>query len=152
MYGNGIDAYRQTNVVTADPRKLVVMCYEDAVKHLKTALTAYESNDYEAKARSLAKVHDIVAFLIQSLDFTRGGDIARALDSLYNYILRRLMDGDLKRDKAAFDEVIHIFEELLSSWRNISVSNKESGQGTTISVKPGKPPERLQNLPESMGA
>lgn len=37
MYGNGsgINAYRQINVTTADPKRLVLMCYEGAIGSLK---------------------------------------------------------------------------------------------------------------------
>ena len=35
MYNNGIQAYRKTNVVTADPKRLVIMCYEGAIENLK---------------------------------------------------------------------------------------------------------------------
>jgi len=33
MYGNGngINAYKQTNVITADPKRLILMCYEGAI-------------------------------------------------------------------------------------------------------------------------
>ena len=73
MYGKGVNAYRQTHVVTADPQKLIVMCYEGVIKNLRCARTAYELNDYETKGQSLTKAHDIVVFLIQSLDMEKGG-------------------------------------------------------------------------------
>ena len=35
MYSNGIQMYRKTNVTTADPKRLVLMCYEGAIDYLK---------------------------------------------------------------------------------------------------------------------
>jgi flagellin-specific chaperone FliS len=46
--------------------------------------------------------------------------VAANLKSLYQYILRRLVEGDLKRDLAPFDESIGILEELASAWREIA--------------------------------
>ena len=37
MYNNGIQSYRKTNVITSDPVRLVIMCYEGAIDNLKLA-------------------------------------------------------------------------------------------------------------------
>ena len=37
MYRNGIQSYRRNNVITADPGKLVLMCYEGVIDQLKIA-------------------------------------------------------------------------------------------------------------------
>ena len=119
MYGNGIDAYRQTNVITADPKRLILMCYEGAISSLKTVKEKYISKEYEAKAGALQKAQSIIGELMQALDFEKGGEVAGNLNSLYNYMLRRITEGDLKRDVKAFDEVILMLEELESAWKEI---------------------------------
>ena len=121
MYGNGIDAYKQTNVITADPKRLILMCYEGAISSLKTARERYVSKEYEAKAKDLQKAQSIIGELAQSLDFEKGGEVARNLNSLYNYMLRRITEGDVKRDVKAFDEIILMLEELESAWKEIGV-------------------------------
>lgn len=127
MYGSGsgIDMYRRTHVTTADPLKLVVMCYEGAVKNMKTAREKHLSGEYEAKGKAILKVHDILGLLMQSLDIEKGGEVARNLNTLYLYMQRRLTEGDLKRDMKALDEVTAIFEELASGWKEISSARPE---------------------------
>jgi len=120
MHGNGINAYRQTNVVTADPGRLILMCYEGAIGSLKIAKEKYISKEYEAKAEAVQKAQTIIGELMKALDFERGGEVAGNLDSLYNYMLRRIIEGDVKRDVRAFDEVILMLEELESAWKEIS--------------------------------
>jgi len=127
MHGNGIDAYRQTNVMTADPKRLVLMCYEGAISNLKIAKEKYASNEYEAKVKAVQKVQDILTLLMQSLDFEKGGKIAVSLEALYNYMLRRLVDGDIKKDTRIIDEVIYILEELESAWKEIFNTSENSG-------------------------
>ena len=119
MYGSnsGIDMYRRAHVTTADPLKLVVMCYEGAVKNMKTAREKHLSGEYEAKGKAILKVHDILGLLMQSLDFEKGGEVARNLNDLYIYMQRRITEGDLKRDLKAFDEVISMLEKLASGWK-----------------------------------
>jgi len=118
--GNGADVYKQTSVTTADPKRLILMCYEGAISNLKTAKEKYVSGDYETKGKSLQKVYDIMDVLMQSLDFKKGGSIAKNLDALYNYLSRRLLEADLKKDLTAIDDVIHLLEELKSAWEEIS--------------------------------
>ena len=119
MYGNGINAYKQTSVITADPKRLILMCYEGAISSLKTAREKYISKEYEAKAKDLQKAQRIIGELAMALDFEKGGEVARNLNSLYNYMLRRITEGDVKGDVKAFDEVILMLGELESAWKEI---------------------------------
>ena len=119
MYGIGM--YKKANVTTADPLRLVLMCYEGAISNMKIAREKVISKEHEAKAKAIQKVQDILATLIQSLDFERGGSIAANLNSLYAYMMRRITEGDLKKDIGAFDEVTAMLEELESGWREISM-------------------------------
>ena len=127
MYGNGIDAYRQANVMTADPKRLVLMCYEGAISNLKIARGKYASDEYEAKGKAVQKAQDILTLLMQSLDFERGGNIAGSLEALYNYMLRRLLEGDVKKDTIIIDEVIYLLEELESAWKEIFRISENAG-------------------------
>lgn len=129
MHGNGIGAYQQTSILTADPLKLVIMCYEGAISHLRAARDAYAEKDYEAKAFSLQKVIDIIHELSSALDFEKGGPVAANLSALYAYMTRRILEGDLKREPAAFDEVAGMLEELNAAWKEIFYGPKKEMEG-----------------------
>ena len=120
MYSNGIQSYRKTNVVTADPMRLVIMCYEGAVDNLKLAKQKIDEKDYEAKAKAIIKTREIIDELLCSLDFEKGGVIAKNLSSLYNYMTRRIIHGDVNQDMGAIDEVIGMLTELLSAWQEVA--------------------------------
>ena len=119
MYSNGIQDYRRTSVVTADPKRLVLMCYEGAIENLKIAKKRYVEKDYEGKASVTKKAQDIINELLCSLDFEKGGSIAKNLDSLYNYIVRRIIHADLNKDIRTIDEVIGILNEFKSAWEEV---------------------------------
>lgn len=126
---NGIQSYRKTNVITADPGKLVIMCYEGAIDNLIIAKQKMAAKEYEAKAKALIKAQDIIDELLYSLDFEKGGTVAENLESLYNYMTRRIVQADVNKDMAAFDEVIGILRELLSAWEQaiaVPAKNVES--------------------------
>lgn len=112
-----LQAYRQTAVTTATKEQVLIMLYEGAIKHLKRAMAACESKDMAAKGVAVGKAHDIVNELINSLDFQIGGDVARNLESLYNFIVEQLMKGNLENDVTKFEQSIKILENLLDAWR-----------------------------------
>jgi len=131
MYSNGFQSYRKTNVITADPKRLVLMCYEGAIENLKIARNRYAEKDYEGKCTAIKKAQDIVDELMCSLDFEKGGSIAGNLESLYNYMTRRIIHADVNRDIVAIDEVIGMFNELKSAWEEAFYGQvKETGLET----------------------
>ncbi|MDD5231853.1 MAG: flagellar export chaperone FliS [Syntrophales bacterium] len=119
MNGNGINAYRQANVETADPKRLVIMSYDAVISSLISARDHYRADEFEEKARSLQRAIDILCALISALDFDKGGEVARNLEALYNFMVRRLTEADLNRDMKGFDETIRMLEELRSAWQEI---------------------------------
>ena len=120
MYCNGIQSYRKTDVSTSDPVKLVIMCYEGAIDSLKLAKEKIKEKNYEKKAKAIIKARDVINELMCSLDFERGGKIASNLSSLYNYMIRRILHGEVNRDIGAIDEVIGMLNELLSAWQEVA--------------------------------
>lgn len=119
MYQNVAYTYREANVLTANPLKLVVMCYDGAINSLKIAREAYLKKDYETKAKALQKTLDIIHELDASLDMEKGGDIAKNLRGLYLFMNQALIEADLKRNLSVFNRVIGLLEELLSAWSAI---------------------------------
>lgn len=115
-----MNPYKKTEVNTADPLRLVVLCYEEAIRSLRLAKANCLAKQYEAKKDHLKKFLDIIHVLQQSLDMRRGGEVAKNLDGLYHYMMRRVQDGDLRRDTETFEEVAGLLEELLSGWKGLS--------------------------------
>jgi flagellar protein FliS len=96
------------------------MCYEGVIDNLRLAKEKIREKDYEKKGKAIIKAQDIIEELICSLDFEKGGEIANNLESLYNYMLRRILQGDLNKDIRAIDEVIGISSDLLSAWQEVA--------------------------------
>lgn len=111
--------YKRQDIQTATPGKLVVMLYDGALKHLDLAKSAYEQNDYESKVKAIGKCRAIVLELIGALDFEKGGEIAKNLQSVYLYTLNRLRDADMKKDTQALLEARNILADLREAWAAI---------------------------------
>jgi flagellar protein FliS len=126
MVKSGVQNYRRTDVITADPKRLVLMCYEGAIASLSMGKQKMINEDYEGKCRAITKAQDIINELLCALDYERGGAVAKSLDSIYNYMLRRILHADLNKDISAFDEVVNMLNELKSAWEAV-FSRQDAG-------------------------
>ena len=105
MRSGGYQTYRQTEVITADPRKLVIMCYEEAIRSLNLAATMYSCGEYEVKGKSVQKALDIISELREALDFERGGTIATSLETLYTFMTSHIIRSDQARNVKGLQQV-----------------------------------------------
>ncbi len=128
MISNGIQSYRKTNVVTSSPLKLVLMCYERTLENLKLAKQKILEKDYEEKSNAFTKAKEIIGELLCSLDFEKGGAIAINLESLYKYMLRRILHANLDDDIRAIDEVAGMLSELKSAWEEVYLTQPNQDQ------------------------
>jgi flagellar protein FliS len=107
--------YKQTKIETASPGKLVVMLYEGAVKFLAQAKDALQKKKYDTVNDNLIRTQNIITELMLSLDMSRG-EIARNLYLLYDYMNRRLIEANVKKDLKIMEEVEGMLRELLGAW------------------------------------
>jgi flagellar protein FliS len=119
---NPLRSYKETQIKTATPGKLILMMYDGAIKNLNQALQDIddEHRRYDSISNSLIKAQDIIAELMISLDFERGGEIAKNLFGLYVFMNRRLLDGNIKKDKAPLEEVRTLLMELRGAWAEVA--------------------------------
>ena len=120
---NGIFEYRkvgvQSGVESASPHKLIQMLIDGAIEKVQLARGYMERHEIAKKCETVSWAMAIIDGLRSSLDLSAGGDIAANLDALYDYMLRRLLDGNLDNDPAALDEVGKLLNELREGWNGI---------------------------------
>lgn len=138
MYGKMLAQYQRTKVETAGKLELVIMCYEKILQALHEAKAFIAAKEYEKKARKLQLALDIIHGLQTSLNFEKGGQIAKNLDSIYSYVTRRLLQGDIQKDIPIYDECIRILSELKEAWDKIA-----GGQAEANRVMPAPPTEKI---------
>jgi len=127
MFGstlNGANAYSkvgmETGVVAASPHKLIIMLFEGALLSISSAIQHMQAGNMEAKGKAISKAVSIIdEGLRASLDKKVGGEIALSLDSLYEYMVSRLMMANLKNQPKTLDEVHQLLSGLKDSWEAI---------------------------------
>lgn len=135
-YKSGYANYKKVDVNTASQGKLVVMLYEGAIRFCEEAIGHIKAGtkELEEAHRKIVKAQDVVTELYASLNYD-AGDIATRLASIYNYINRRLLDANVKKDAAPINEVLKYLRELKEAWGQAAESG--SGAQPTQSAKSG---------------
>ncbi len=126
------ESYRETQIKTATPGKLIVMLYNGAIKFLHIAKDAIKSNDIEAAHNNIIKAQDIVMELLLSLNMD-AGEIAKKLSGLYLYINKKLTEANIYKKLEPIDEVLGMMEELRDVWEE--VANKSSNSDSRVLEK-----------------
>ncbi len=116
----GYDAYKETQIKTADSLKLIVMLYDGAIKFLNGALEFLKEKRYDRVNTNIIKAQDIIAELLLSLDLENGGEIAKNLQSLYLYMNKRLLEGNISKKPEPIQEVIKLLSNLREAWYELS--------------------------------
>lgn len=111
--------YKNNQVMTAPKKKLLIMLFDGAIKNLKLAELSIEGKEIEKTNTYLIKVQDIISELMLTLNFEVGGDIAKNLYQLYEYLYNRLIRANIDKDIEGVIEVKNFMEELRDTWEQI---------------------------------
>ncbi len=112
----GANTYREHEIKTASPARLVAMLYEGAITALRQAIQAIEAGEIERRWSANSRAGDIIEHLLLTLDLERGGEIAADLERLYKFMMRQLVNVDVHNDPAPARAVIALLEPLHRSW------------------------------------
>lgn len=109
-----------SSILEADPHKLVQLLLEGASSRVRLGIACMERGDTPGKGKAISRTCDIISHLASTLDMEKGGEIAQNLSQLYDYILVKLMTGNLNNDRAAFEEVLTLLAEIEAAWTDLN--------------------------------
>ena len=145
MYGKNAHAtYQAVQITTTDRGRLLLMMYEGAIKFLRQSKAGLDANDIPKFCRFLSKGQAIIAELMNTLDFEKGGTIARDLDRLYDFMLFYLTEANLHRDGKRIARVIGLLDTIYSAYKEI-IEGEKKADGT-----PATTPEQAAELGEAI--
>jgi flagellar protein FliS len=121
-YGGQVARYRDTDLASASPGRLVVMLYDQILLSLRRARVALDAGQIETRAVQIIRASDMITELRMSLDHEQGGAIATNLDSLYAYMLAELLDANRRQDAVPLDRVLVIAAELRDAFGQVVAS------------------------------
>ena len=138
-YGQYQQAYKRASVTTIDQGKLIVMLYDGAIKHTSIAIEKMKQKDIEGTHNNLIKAKNIITELMVSLNEEKGGQIAKNLKSLYNYMFGQLIEANINKNPEAAQTVIKLLKDLREAWVAIGSSQPTSMPTAPQSLGTGGP-------------
>lgn len=134
MQNNASNQYKQMQIKTANQGKLIVMLYDAAIKAVKIAIEEIPKKNTYVIHKNIIKAQDIVSEMMLALNF-EAGDVAKRLWSIYTYINKKLVEGNIQKKVEPLNEVLTHLTDLRTAWNEIantptktdSVDNNKKG-------------------------
>lgn len=117
LANNAYSQYANNRILTASPAELTLMLYEGAIKFVNIAIMGIENKDIEKAHVNIMKAQRIVEEFQLSLDFKY--EIAKDFNNVYVYLLRRLKEANLAKDKEILEEVNEHLRVMRDTWKEV---------------------------------
>ncbi|MFO7608838.1 MAG: flagellar export chaperone FliS [Candidatus Krumholzibacteriia bacterium] len=127
-YGNGTQRYRETDIGTMSPEKIIVMLYERAIRDLEQAGEALGRGERGEVNRLVLHSQTIIAELRAALDHRAGGEVAANLESLYEWLFREHLALLAAPEARRLDDCVKVLTPLLEAWRAIPAGSAENAR------------------------
>ena len=108
----------ETEVMSARPERLISLLLAGARAAIAKARIHLESGRIAERGAAISKAIRIVdEGLRAALDLKAGGDLAANLDRLYDYVIRTLLNANLKADRGQLDHADALLANIEDAWR-----------------------------------
>ena len=111
-----------TTVMMASPAELTLMLYEGAIKFCNIAIMGIEQNDIEKAHNNIRKAEKIIQYLRETLDMRY--PVAQEFENIYVYLERRLVEANIKKEKAILEEICEHLRSVRDTWKEVMRLNK----------------------------
>lgn len=121
---NPYEEYTTSKILTATPAEVTLMLYEGAIKFCNIAIMAIEQNDVQKAHTNIVKAERIIEEFRNTLD--RKYPVAEDFDRIYVYLLQRLLEANVKKDKDILEEVNMHLRSVRDTWKEVMKRCNES--------------------------
>lgn len=117
MATNAAAAYQDSKILTASPAELTLMLFEGAIKFGNLAVMAIDKKQFDVANINIIKAERIITELRTTLDFAY--PVAKDFELVYDYIYRRLIDANIKKDTEILEESLQYIREMRDTWKEV---------------------------------
>lgn len=111
---NAYNQYKQNSINTSSPEELTLMLYNGLIKFIMRAQSAIMEKDIEKAANSIVRSQDIILHFRATLDMKY--EVSQGMDALYEYMFRRLVEANIKKDQEILSEILGMAKEFRDTW------------------------------------
>ena len=119
--------YQKTAVTTASREKILLMLYEGAIRFVRQGAVAMQERRIADKGKYISKATAIISELMATLDFKVGGQLAVDLESLYIFMIDKLIEGNIKNDLECLNHVDKLLNTLYVAWKDVIENPRADG-------------------------
>ncbi|MGI6123072.1 MAG: flagellar export chaperone FliS [Acetivibrionales bacterium] len=123
---NAYNQYKENSIFTASPEELTLMLYNGLVKFIMRGIDSIEKKNIPEANTNIIKAQNIVSEFMNTLDMNY--EISGSLNSIYDYMLRRLIDANVAKDAEILDEVLGFAKVLRDTWEQAMKISKKQGK------------------------
>lgn len=109
--------YATTQNETASKERLMVLLFEAALRHIRTAAGALENGRFDQASTPLSKSLAIVTELLATLDPKHAPDLVATLAELYKFVNGRLLGALATRDAKSVREAERVFLPIVEGFQ-----------------------------------
>ena len=117
VMNNPYAQYAQNKILTASPAELTLMLYDGAIKFCNIAIMGIEQNDLQKAHTNIMKVEKIIEEFQVTLNFKY--EVANDFNNVYNYLMKRLREANMSKDKAILEEVSTHLHTMRDTWKEV---------------------------------
>ena len=117
MAPNPYAQYEKNKILTASPAELTLMLYEGAIKFCNIAIMAIEQKDHDKAHANIMKTQRIIEEFRNTLD--RKYPVSEDFDRVYVYLLQRLFEANVAKDKEILEEVNTHLRSMRDTWKEV---------------------------------
>lgn len=119
--------YKQNSMNTASPGELTLMLYNGCLKFIKQAEKAINESQIESRNINITKAQNIIRELMLTLK--TDSEVGQNMMALYDFILNRLIDANVKNDLEALKEAEEFVKEFRDTWKEVVQIDRKERHG-----------------------
>ena len=108
--------YRENAVRSATPIELVVILFDTVLDDMRRAAAAAKAGDIEERAAAIRHAMLVLQQLQGTLDFEKGGPVARQFEQFYNLVRAKLLEAQLRNSPELMQQQIQFMSEVRGCW------------------------------------
>ena len=131
---NPYQKYQENKIEGSSQGEMIILLYEGCIRFMNEAIDFIKQKDIPKAHAKIIKAQRIINELMVTLDFDAGGEIAKNLYNLYDFVMNELIKANIKKEPQGLLNSIEVMQELLDAWK-IVVQKEESKNSETQGIK-----------------
>jgi flagellar biosynthetic protein FliS len=138
-------AYHQGNALGATAVGQIITLCDTILRDIRAALSAIEAGHIEQRVNASNHALVVIGELQGVLDFKRGGEAARTLNSFYNVTRAMISHASVMSSREEFQELIKMYARIRAAWSHVERTVPPSAPSERLRISSERQPASPQN-------